>query len=341
MQNNESFPATRLRRLRGSAPLRRLVRETRLSLDQFIMPYFVREGRGIVEPIEAMPGISRFSPDSLLPELEELVEAGIHSMILFGIPDLKDEKASQAWSREGIIQKTLRAVKKQFPDLLVITDICLCAYTRHGHCGLVNEKGEIDNDSSIRLLADVALSHAEAGADLVAPSDMMDGRVKAIRSALDVKGFQNLPVMSYAAKYASAFYGPFREAAHSAPASGDRKTYQMDPANRKEAMREISLDLAEGADIIMVKPALAYLDIIREASQKFDVPIAAYSVSGEYSMIKAASEKGMVDERNMVMETMTSLARAGAGIFLTYYAKQIALWNNEPGFALTSLVSNS
>ncbi|MBI3313711.1 MAG: porphobilinogen synthase [Candidatus Omnitrophica bacterium] len=325
----EAYPATRLRRLRASEGLRRLVRETRISLDQLIMPYFVREGSRVKEPVDAMPGISRFSIDTLLGELEELIEAGIQSVLLFAVPEIKDEKATQAISREGIIPRAIRAIKKEFPDLLVITDVCLCAYTSHGHCGVLNAKGEIENDASLPLLAEMALAHAEAGADMIAPSDMMDGRIAAIRTALDGKKFQNIPIMSYAAKYASAFYGPFREAAHSAPAHGDRKSYQMNPANFKEAMREIALDLEEGADIVMVKPALAYLDVIREASQRFDVPVAAYSVSGEYSMIKAASEKGMVDEKNMVMETLTSMARAGAGIFLTYYAKQIGLWNKE------------
>ena len=332
MKNN-SFPTTRLRRLRGSESVRRLVSETRLSLDQFVMPYFVKEGSGVRESIEAMPGISRFSPDTLLTELEELTEAGIRSVILFGIPSGKDAKASQAWSRDSIIAKTLRAVKKEFKDLLVITDVCLCAYTDHGHCGLINSQGEIENDNSLRLLADMSLAHAEAGADMIAPSDMMDGRIQAIRAQLDQKGFQNLPIMSYSAKYASAFYGPFREAAHSAPSQGDRKTYQMNPANIKEAMREIELDIQEGADIVMVKPALAYLDVIREAAKKFDTPIAAYSVSGEYSMIKAASERAMVDEKNIVMETMTSFARAGAGIFLTYYAKQVGIWHKEAPFS--------
>jgi porphobilinogen synthase len=329
MTEPESYPLSRPRRLRQSEALRRLVRETRLTLDQLVMPYFVKSGRNVREEIPSMPGQFRFSPDSLVSELEELSQAGVKSVLLFGLPESKDEKASSAWAQDGIVQKTVREIKKNFKELLVITDVCLCAYMNHGHCGVLNAQGEIENDPSLKILAQAALSHAEAGADIVAPSDMMDGRVRAIRETLDGKGFQNTAIMSYAAKYASAFYGPFRDAAHSAPASGDRKTYQMDPANRKEALREMALDIQEGADILMVKPALAYLDVIREAASAFRHPVAAYAVSGEYAMIKAASEKGVLDEKKAVAETFTSLARAGAQILISYHAKQFALWSQE------------
>ncbi len=338
------FPAGRPRRLRQSESLRRLVRETRFSLDQFVMPYFVRRGGAdMKEPVESMPGQFRFSPESLMNELEELTQQGIRQILLFGIPESKDEKATEAWSKNGIIQKTIREIKKNFKDLLVMTDVCLCAYMSHGHCGVLNAAGEVENDPSLKILADTALSHAEAGADLVAPSDMMDGRVRAIRQALDGRGFQNLPIMSYSAKYASAFYGPFRDAAHSAPSAGDRKSYQMDPANFNEAIREIAADIKEGADIVMVKPALAYLDIIREAARLFKVPVAAYAVSGEYAMIKAAGQKEWIDEEAVVFEVMTSFARAGAGIFITYHAKQIAAWShfNSSRFAVTLLGEKS
>ena len=321
-----SFPHDRPRRLRQSEAMRRLVRETHLSLDQWVMPYFVKEGRNVREEIESMPGQMRFSTDTLLTELEDLVQSGIQSILLFGIPETKDEQASSAWSKDGIVQKTVREIKKNFKELLVITDVCLCAYMSHGHCGILNAQGEIENDPSLKILAQTALSHAESGADVVAPSDMMDGRIRVIRALLDSAGFSNLPVMSYAAKYASAFYGPFRDAAHSSPSLGDRKTYQMDPANRAEALREMALDIEEGADILMVKPALAYLDILREAASTFHLPVAAYSVSGEYAMIKAAAEKGFIDEKKVVAETFTSLARAGARILISYHAKQFAKW---------------
>ena len=321
-----NFPNYRPRRLRQSEALRRLVRETHLSLDQFVMPYFVKEGRNVCEEIESMPGQTRFSTDTLLVELEDLVPSGVQSILLFGIPDTKDEQASSAWSKTGIVQKTVREIKKNFKELLVITDVCLCAYMSHGHCGILNSQGEIENDPSLKILAQTALSHAEAGADVLAPSDMMDGRIRAIRAALDQAGFSNLPIMSYAAKYASAFYGPFRDAAHSSPSSGDRKSYQMDPANRAEALREMALDIEEGADILMVKPALAYLDILREAASTFNFPMAAYSVSGEYAMIKAAAEKGVIDEKKVVTEIFTSLARAGARILISYHSKQLAKW---------------
>lgn len=323
------FPQYRPRRMRQNEALRRLVRENRFSLDQLVMPYFVRNGRNVKEEIETMPGQFRFSPDKLLHEIEELQQAGIQSILLFGLPDQKDEKASEAWSKQGIIQQTVREIKKNFKNLCVITDVCLCAYTNHGHCGVLNAQGEIENDSSLKILAETALSHAEAGADIVAPSDMMDGRIQAIRNLLDLKGFQNTPIMSYAAKYASAFYGPFRDAAHSAPSMGDRKSYQMDPSNRAEALREIASDIQEGADIVMVKPALAYLDVIREAATTFQFPLAAYAVSGEYSMIKAAAEKGYLDEKKVVLEILLSLIRAGSNIVISYHAKQVGEWNNS------------
>lgn len=320
------FPEFRGRRLRASDALRRLVRETRLSADQLVMPYFIKEGRGIREAIESMPGQFRFSPDTLLTELENLQDAGVNAILLFGLPDRKDAQGSSAFSPEGVVPQTVREIKKRFPELLVMTDVCLCAYTDHGHCGILNGRGEIENDASLKNLSEMALAHAQAGADVVAPSDMMDGRVAAIRRKLDEKGFVNTAIMSYAAKYASAFYGPFRDAAHSAPSSGDRKTYQMDGANIQEALREMATDIQEGADILMVKPALAYLDVIAEAAKKFPYPLAAYSVSGEYSMIKAAAEKGILDEKGAVMETAQSMVRAGASILITYYAKQIAEW---------------
>lgn len=323
------FPQVRGRRTRASEALRRLVRETRFSLDQLVMPYFVRHGRNVKEAIASMEGQFRFSPDTLLPEIEELYSLGVRAILLFGLPDIKDAKASEAWSQEGIVQQAVCGIKKQFPDLLIITDVCLCAYMDHGHCGILNSKGEIENDASLKILADTALSHAQAGADMAAPSDMMDGRIAAIRNLLDQRGFQNLPIMSYAAKYASVFYGPFRDAAHSAPSCGDRKSYQMDPANRAEALREMAMDIAEGADILMVKPALPYLDVIREATAALQFPIAAYAVSGEYAMIKAAVRSGYLDEKKAVAEVMTSLARAGAQIFITYHAKDLAQWSRD------------
>lgn len=339
--NTGNFPQTRMRRRRRSEAVRRLVRETRFSLDQLVMPYFVKEGTGVREKIDAMPGQFRFSTDTLLAELESLVELGIRSILLFGISSRKDLKAGGAADREGVIPHAVRQIKKNFPDLLVMTDVCLCAYTSHGHCGLINQSGEIDNDASLEVIKHMAAAHAEAGADGVAPSDMMDGRVAAIRKELDRKGYSETFIMSYSAKYASAFYGPFRDAAYSEPravslgADGnvllpeDRKSYQMDPSNIKEAMTEIALDIREGADIVMIKPAWSYLDVIREAARRFDVPLAAYSVSGEYSMIKAAAEKGWLDERRAVEELVTSLVRAGANILISYHAKQIALWRNE------------
>lgn len=320
------FPLARPRRLRANPMLRNLARETRLSPGQFVMPYFVRAGKKAREAVDSMPGQFRFSIDTLLRELGNLKKAGISSILLFGIPGTKDEKASSACSGTGIVQKAVREIKKEFKgDLLVITDVCLCAYTSHGHCGILR-RGKVDNDASIEALARAALSHAEAGADMVAPSDMMDGRVRKIRETLDGQNFENIPIMSYAAKYASAFYGPFRDAACSAPGFGDRKSYQMDPANLEEALREIRMDIEEGADIVMVKPALAYLDVIREAARTFKFPLAAYSVSGEYAMVKAATAKGFLNEKETVLEMMTSITRAGARILITYHAKEIASW---------------
>ena len=321
-----AFPHYRPRRMRQNELYRRLIRETYFSPDQLVMPYFVREGRKIKESIESMPGQFRFSTDALLPEIESLVKSGVRSILLFGIPEKKDLKASSAWSEQGIVQKTVREIKKHFEDLLVITDVCLCAYMSHGHCGVLNQKGRIENDASLKILSDVALSHAEAGAGMVAPSDMMDGRIRNMREKLDKNSFQDIPILSYAAKYASAFYGPFRDAAHSAPSAGDRKSYQMDISNSEEALREIAADIQEGADMVMVKPALAYLDIIRQASEKFHFPLAAYSVSGEYSMIKAAAQKKWIDEKAIVLEVMTALSRAGANVLITYYAKEIPRW---------------
>ena len=312
--------------MRQKEGLRKLIRETELPLSSLVMPYFIEELREGKEPIEAMPGQFRWSPEALLGELGEIQDLGLQSILLFGIPGMKDDSLTSAFAQKGIIQESVRLIKKNFPDLLVITDVCLCAYTRQGHCGVLNEQGEIDNDSSLKVLEQVALSHAKAGADIVAPSDMMDGRVHALRTALDRGNFKSIPILSYAAKYASAFYGPFRDAAHSAPSLGDRKSYQMDPANRKEALREIQMDIEEGADMVMVKPALAYLDVIREAQERFHFPLAAYNVSGEYAMVKAAAQAGWLDEKRAVFEILTAIRRAGAQITLTYHAKDVAQW---------------
>lgn len=325
------FPFNRPRRLRNSKNIRKLVRETNVHADQLVMPYFVQAGKNRKEKIDSMPGQFRFSPDALLKELEALAKSGVKSILLFGIPEKKDLKASGAFSDRGIVQMAVCAIKKEFPELTVITDVCLCAYMSHGHCGVLSERGNIDNDASLKILSQVALSHAEAGSDIIAPSDMMDGRVRAIRESLEQNYFENLPIMSYSVKYASAFYGPFRDAAHSSPQTGkkipkDRKTYQMDPANLREAMREMKQDLKEGADILMVKPALAYLDVIREARNRFDAPLAAYLVSGEYSMIKAAAQKGWLDEKQAILEVTTSVVRAGADIVISYSAKDLADW---------------
>ena len=314
------FPIQRSRRLRSSEPLRRLVRETRLEPSQFILPLFVCPGEAIRREIRSMPGNAQLSIDNLVKEAEECRRLGIGGIILFGIPEEKDELASGAYADDGITQRAVRAVKNAVPELLVITDVCNCEYTSHGHCGLVKD-GDVSNDETLEWLAKTAVSHAHAGADVVAPSDMMDGRVAAIRQALETAGYVNLPILSYAAKYASAFYGPFREAAESAPQFGDRRSYQMDPANAREAMREIELDLEEGADMIMVKPALAYLDIIHEARRRFDVPLGAYQVSGEFSMIMAAANNGWLDLERTILETLTGIRRAGADFILTYFAK--------------------
>ena len=313
----------RPRRLREKRLLRRMVRETTLSVDDFVYPLFVTHGRGVREPISAMPGQFRVSIDELLKEAKDAASMGIPAILLFGVPAEKDARASEAYAEDGIIQQAVRAVKDRVPDLLVITDVCLCEYTSHGHCGIV-EDGSVRNDPTLELLARTAVSHAEAGADVVAPSDMMDGRVGAIREALDEASYIDTPIMAYSAKYASVFYGPFREAAGSAPQFGDRRGYQMDPANGVEAMREIALDVDEGADIVMVKPALPYLDIISRAKADFGVPLAAYSVSGEYAMIKAAGQLGWLDETRAMMEALTSIRRAGADIVITYFAKDAA-----------------
>jgi porphobilinogen synthase len=318
-----AFPIHRLRRLRSTDGIRRLVRETSLAPSQFILPLFVCPGEGIRREITSMPGNAQLSVDRLVEECEDCVSLGIGGIILFGIPEEKDEHASGAYDDNGITQMAIRAVKRAHPKLLVMTDVCNCEYTSHGHCGFVKD-GDVENDATLGWLAKTAVSHARAGADIVAPSDMMDGRVGAIRKALDAAGFLNTPILSYAAKYASVFYGPFREAAESAPQFGDRRSYQMDPANGREAMREIELDLEEGADMIMVKPAMAYLDIIREARNRFEVPLGAYQVSGEFSMIMAAAERGWLDLDRTILESLTSVRRAGADFTLTYFAKRAA-----------------
>lgn len=318
-----AFPVHRPRRLRSSEAIRRLVRETRLEPAQCVLPLFVCPGEGIRKEIRSMPGHAQLSIDLLVSECHECSKLGIGGVILFGIPEHKDEFASEAYAADGITQRAISAVKREAPNLLVITDVCNCEYTSHGHCGFI-KNGEVDNDRTLEWLAKTAVSHAEAGADIVAPSDMMDGRVAAIRKALDAAGHATTPILSYAAKYASVFYGPFREAAESAPQFGDRRGYQMDPANAREAMREIALDLEEGADMIMVKPALAYLDIIRAARDRFEVPIGAYQVSGEFSMIVAAVNNGWLDLDRTILESLTSIRRAGADFILTYFAKDVA-----------------
>jgi len=317
-----SFPDVRLRRFRRTAPLRGLVRETRLHLDQFVMPYFVAP-----EALrnDDLPGMARFTVGGLLHEVDALAASGVQAVMLFGIPSEKDEEATGAWEDDGIVQQALRALRPRFPELVLTTDVCLCEYTSHGHCGIVVD-GEVANDRSLELLARTAVSHVEAGADVVAPSDMMDGRVGAIREALDDHGFESTPILAYSAKYASAFYGPFREAADSAPSFGDRRGYQMDPANVREALRECELDVEEGADAIMVKPALPYLDVIRAARDAFDLPVAAYNVSGEYGMIKAAAQRGWLDERAAALESLTAIKRAGADLIVSYWAKDLASW---------------
>jgi porphobilinogen synthase len=317
-----AFPATRLRRLRRSGALRSLVRETRLDRADLVFPLFVGpESRAN----EELPALGRFSVDDLAREAEELLGLGLSAVILFGIPEEKDEEGSGAYASDGIVQRALRSLRERYPDLVLVTDVCLCEYTSHGHCGVI-ENGEVANDATLELLARTAVSHVEAGADVVAPSDMMDGRVAALRSALDDAAFVETPIVSYAAKYASAFYGPFREAAESAPSFGDRRGYQMDPANVREALRECELDVAEGADALIVKPALPNLDVIRAARERFDLPVAAYNVSGEYAMVKAAAARGWLDERQAAIESLTAISRAGADFIVTYWAKELAAW---------------
>lgn len=317
------FPEYRARRLRRSEVIRDLVRETYLNVNNLIYPLFIIEGKGIKEEIKSMPGIYRFSVDKVLEEIKESMELGIRAFLLFGIPKKKDESGTSAYITEGIIQRALKTIKDKFPQALLITDVCLCEYTSHGHCGII-KNGEVDNDITLEQLARIALSHAKAGADWVAPSDMMDGRVARIREALDEAGFTKVAIMSYAVKYCSAFYGPFREAADSAPKFGDRRSYQMDPANAREAMREALMDIEEGADIIMVKPALPYLDVIKTLRENIYHPLAAYQVSGEYAMIKAGAQLGFINEEQVIMESLISIKRAGADIIITYFAKKVA-----------------
>jgi porphobilinogen synthase len=318
-----AFPMNRPRRLRRNDTLRRMTRETRLSPDNLIQPLFVCPGRGVKRPITSMPGVAQLSVDNAVAAAREIHSAGVPAVILFGIPERKDAQGSEAWNDAGEVQRAIREIKERVPGLCVITDVCMCEYTDHGHCGVI-AGNDVDNDATLELLAREALSHARAGADIVAPSDMMDGRVGAIRKALDQNGFAHVAIMAYSAKFASAFYGPFREAAESAPKFGDRRSYQMDPPNGDEALREVALDLEEGADIVMVKPALAYLDLIYRVKQQFKVPVAAYNVSGEYSMIRAAGLNGWLDEERTIMEVLTSIRRAGADLILTYFATEVA-----------------
>jgi porphobilinogen synthase len=320
-----TFPIERPRRLRGSEAIRGLVRETRLSASGLIYPMFVCPGIGVRNEVSSMPGVFQQSADRLVEECREVESLGIPAVILFGLPEKKDERGTEAYAATGVVQRAIEAIRKAKLKLLVITDVCLCEYTSHGHCGVV-ENGEVVNDATLELLAVEALSHARAGADIVAPSDMMDGRVAAIRQTLDLHGFSSLPILSYAAKYCSGFYGPFREAAQSAPQFGDRRSYQMDPANAREALREVELDIAEGADMVMVKPALPYLDIVRQVRDRFQVPVGAYNVSGEYAMVKAAARNGWIDEQRVVLEILTGITRAGASFILTYHAKDAARW---------------
>ncbi|MFB3879754.1 MAG: porphobilinogen synthase [Armatimonadota bacterium] len=336
MGKDRKLPQDRLhlrqrpRRLRRTDAIRRLVAETRLHPDRFIYPLFVVPGRGIRESIPSLPGQCHFSPDAVVAEASEARHEGLRAVLLFGEPETKDDLGSSAADQAGPVQQAIRAIKRDLPDLVVMTDVCLCAYTTHGHCGVVGDDRTVLNDPTLTILADVAVSHAEAGADVVAPSDMMDARVGAIRDALDSAGFADTLIMAYSAKYASAFYGPFREAVDSAPQFGDRRSYQMDPANRIEALREARLDAAEGADIVMVKPALAYLDVIADVKAAIERPIAAYNVSGEYAMVKSAADRGWVDERAVTMEILTSIARAGADLIITYHAREAARWLRQP-----------
>ncbi len=318
-----SFPVTRMRRLRKSPVLRDLMRETTLAPEDFILPLFVRPGSGIKKEVSSMPGVNQLSVDTLVEECGGAYEDGVRAVILFGIPEHKDALGSEGWNEHGVVPEAIRLLKAEIPDLVVITDVCMCEYTDHGHCGAIVDN-DVDNDTTLELLAKESLAHAKAGADIVAPSDMMDGRVGHIREALDNAGFKNLPVMAYAAKFASGFYGPFRDAAESPPQFGDRRSYQMDPANAREAMREIELDIEEGADIVMVKPAMPYLDIIHAARQRFDHPLAAYQVSGEFAMIHAAAANGWIDLDTVMMESLTAIKRAGAGLILTYFAREAA-----------------
>jgi len=317
------FPIQRPRRLRRTEVLRRMVRETRLSVDQLILPLFVVPGKGVEKPVASMPGVRQLSVDKTVEECRQVRDLGIPAVILFGIPERKDAEGSEAYAENGIIARAVRAIKRDVPEIVVITDVCLCEYTDHGHCGLIVD-GDVDNDSTVELLAREALVHAEAGADIVAPSDMMDGRVDAIRELLDEEGFENTPILAYAAKFASGFYGPFRDAAESTPQFGDRRSYQMDAANGDEALREVEMDLDEGADIVMVKPAMPYLDVIWRVKEAFGVPVAAYQVSGEYAMIKAAAQNGWLDESRVMMESLLAIRRAGADLIVTYFAKEAA-----------------
>ena len=326
--SSPGFPTVRLRRLRRTDALRRLVRETTLAVDDLILPLFVAPGRGVREPITSMPGHAQLSLDELVREVRELRALRVPAVLLFGLPSRKDPLGSEAYDPHGIVQEAVRTVKEHAPELVVMTDVCLCEYTSHGHCGVV-EDGYVQNDPTLELLAQTALSHVEAGADLVAPSDMMDGRVGAIRRALDGAGYVETPILAYAAKFASAFYGPFREAADSAPQFGDRRAYQMDPANGREALREVEQDVAEGADLVMVKPALAYLDLVWRVRERFGLPVVAYSVSGEYAMVKAAGQLGWIDERAIALEQLTGIRRAGADLIITYFAKDVARWLND------------
>jgi porphobilinogen synthase len=320
-----TFPVTRLRRLRRTSGIRNLVRETRLDLDDFVMPLFVRPGEGVVNELEGLPGIAQRSVDELVRETEALVALGVSAVILFGIPEEKDDDASGAYDDDGIVQRALRELRPRFPDLTLATDVCLCEYTAHGHCGVL-DGDEVDNDRSLDLLVRTSVSHAEAGADTVCPSDMMDGRVGAIRAGLDDAGFEQIPIVSYAAKYASAFYGPFREAAESTPSFGDRRGYQLDPANVREALRECELDVREGADALLVKPALPYLDVLRAARERFELPVGAYNVSGEYAMLKAAAQSGWLDERQAALESLVAIKRAGADFVVSYWTRELAEW---------------
>lgn len=328
-----SFPIIRHRRLRGSSTIRNLVREHQVSVGDFIYPLFVVEGHNIKAEVPSMPGVYHFSLDLLDQELDEIVQLGIQAILLFGVPEHKDAVGSSAYAEQGIVQQATRHIKCKYPDLLVIADTCLCQYTDHGHCGVIRQvsesKAEIDNDPSLELLVNTAVAQAEAGADVIAPSNMMDGFVHAIRHGLDEAGFKHIPIMSYAVKYASAFYGPFRDAAHSTPQFGDRKTYQMDPANKREALREADSDVTEGADILIVKPALSYLDVVQSVKEQFDLPVCAYNVSGEYSMIKAAAGNGWIDEKEVTLEMLLGMKRAGADLIITYFAKDAARWLAE------------